>query len=70
MKKFVQKIEEKNFSTREYCLIGVVLTLMGILLGIMFSPKGKRVIGSNNGNNNGNNNTNNLGDDLCEDEEE
>ena len=66
MKKFVQKIEEKNFSTREYCLIGAVLTL----IGIMFSPKGKRVIGSNNGNNNGNNNTTNLGDDLCEDEEE
>lgn len=47
MKKLIAKIEDMNFSGREYFLLGVCL-----LLGMLLSPKGERVIGSHNGNNN------------------
>lgn len=46
MKKLIAKIEDMNFSGREYFLLG------GTLLGMLLSPKGERVIGSHNGNNN------------------
>lgn len=65
MKKFLEKVEEQNFSTREYVLIGGLLLLGGLLLGGLFSPKGQRVFGSNNGNNN----TGYYNDDFDDDEE-
>lgn len=52
MKKLIAKIEDMNFSGREYFLLGVCLLLGGTLLGMLLSPKGERVIGSHNGNNN------------------
>lgn len=52
MKKIVDKIESLEFSTREYFFVGLILFLTGLLLGLIFSPKGERTIGSNNGNNN------------------
>ena len=52
MKKIVDKIEHLEFSTREYFFVGLILFFAGLLLGIVFSPKGERTIGSNNGNNN------------------
>lgn len=52
MKGLLSKVDELEFSTREYCFAGVILFLAGILLGIILSPKGERTIGSNNGNNN------------------
>ena len=51
MKKLIAKIEDMNFSGREYFLLGVCLLLGGTLLGMLLSPKGERVIGSHNGNN-------------------
>lgn len=52
MKKIVEKIENLEFSTREYFFAGLILFLAGLLIGIIASPKGERTIGSNNGNNN------------------
>lgn len=52
MKKLIEKLEEQEFSTREYFLIGISLFLGGFVLGMLLSPKGKRVIGSHNGNDN------------------
>jgi len=52
MKKLLSKLEEKEYSTREYLLLLVTFFVTGLLLGIIFSPKGERTIGSNNGNNN------------------
>lgn len=46
---------------------GVILFLVGFVIGIMVSPKGERMIGSNNGNNNGNDNGNNNSGCLTED---
>ena len=42
-------------SQTEFLLIGVVLFCLGLVLGMIFSPKGNRAYGSNNSNN-GNNN--------------
>lgn len=52
MNKIIGKIENCEFSTREYFFVGIILFLAGLLFGIIVSPKGARVIGSNNGNNN------------------
>lgn len=52
MKKIVEKIENFEFSTREFLFVSLILFLMGLLLGIIISPKGERTIGCNNGNNN------------------
>lgn len=60
MEKIVKKVDDQLFTTREYCLIGILLLIAGILIGMIFSPKGDRAYGSNNGNNNGNNNRNDL----------
>lgn len=57
MKKILSKIEDSEFSTREYFFMGIILFFIGLFLGLVFSPKGERTIGSNNGNNNGNNNS-------------
>lgn len=52
MKELIERMEDQKFSTREYLLMGVSLFLSGVVLGILLSPKGKRVVGSNNGSNN------------------
>jgi len=52
MNKIVNKIENLEFNTREYFFVGLILLLAGLLIGIIASPKGERIIGSNNGNNN------------------
>ena len=52
MKKIVEKIENFEFSTREFLFVSLILFLMGLLLGIIISPKGERTIGCNNGHNN------------------
>lgn len=52
MNKFISKLEELNFNTRENCFIAIIFFLIGLILGGLLSPKGKRIIGSNNGNNN------------------
>lgn len=57
MKKLIAKIEEKQFTTREFCLLGILLFLLGLLIGIIFSPKGDTTI-SNNGFQNGDNRQN------------
>ena len=63
MKKLIAKVEEKQFTVREYCLIGIGLFLLGLLLGIVFSPKGDRTI-TNNGIKNGNDRENSNADCL------
>lgn len=52
MKELIERMEDQKFSTREYLLMGVSLFLSGVVLGILLSPKGKRVVGSNNGSHN------------------
>ena len=52
MKELIERMEEQKFSTREYLLMGVSLFLSGVVLGILLSPKGERVVGSNNGSHN------------------
>ena len=52
IQKIVERIEEQEFTVREYILIGISLFLGGMAAGMLLSPKGKRTIGSNNGNNN------------------
>lgn len=52
MKKMLEAIEKQEFSVREYVLIGLSLFLSGLAIGMFFSPKGKRTVGSYNGNNN------------------
>ena len=52
MRKIIEKLQEQEFTTREYVFIGFILFLGGIVLGMLLSPKGKRVIGSHNGNGN------------------
>jgi len=60
--KIINKMENLEFSTREYLFVGVILFLAGLLIGLIASPKGERTVGSNNGNNNGNNNSGCLTD--------
>lgn len=52
MNKLLEKMKEQEFTTREFLFMGISLFLSGIVLGILLSPKGNRVVGSNNGNNN------------------
>jgi len=52
MSRIIAKVEDMEFSTREYLFSGIILLLAGLLIGIIVSPKGERTIGSNNGNNN------------------
>jgi len=56
MNKLLAKLEDLEFSTREYFLMGVILFLAGVLIGMAASPKGEKTIGSHNGNNCGNSN--------------
>lgn len=51
MNKITEELENLNFSTREYFLSGIIMFLAGLVIGIILSPKGERIIGSNNGNN-------------------
>ncbi len=44
--------EDEEISKREFCLILAVAFLLGMVLGIFFSPKKHVTIGSNNGSNN------------------
>lgn len=52
MKKILTAIEEQKFTAREMALFSIVLFLLGLVLGIIFSPKGNRMVGCHNGNNN------------------
>lgn len=56
MKNIVSQIEDLELSTREYFFAGIILFVAGLLIGVIISPKGEKIIGSNNGNNNGSNN--------------
>ncbi|MGN0131658.1 MAG: hypothetical protein ACI4AA_04380 [Lachnospiraceae bacterium] len=60
--------EDTEVTAREFCLTVAVAFLLGLVLGMIFSPKKHVTIGSNNG-------SNNIGpcddwDDEWEDEEE
>ena len=46
----INSINEGEYTGREIVLSGVVLFLMGVLLGMIFSPRKNQVIGSLNGN--------------------
>ena len=50
-----EKYKLGMLSQTEFLLIGIVLFCLGLVLGMIFSPKGNRAYGSNNSNN-GNNN--------------
>lgn len=50
MKKIMKAIE--NLSVREIIFLSISCLMSGIVIGILLSPKGKRVIGSHNGNHN------------------
>lgn len=44
--------EDEEITTREFCLIVAVAFLLGLVLGMIFSPKKQVSIASNNGSNN------------------
>ena len=48
----VETIKTRNYTNREAVLSALLLFLLGIVLGIFFSPRKSTMIGSNNGNNN------------------
>ena len=50
-----EKYKLGALSQTEFLLIAIVLFCIGLVLGMIFSPKGSRAYGSNNSNN-GNNN--------------
>lgn len=50
-----EKYKLGTLSQTEFLLIGIALFCVGLVLGMLFSPKGSRAYGSNNSNN-GNNN--------------
>lgn len=52
MKKLIELFEAQEFTSRELIFMGIALLLGGTLLGVLFSPKGERAYGCNNGNNN------------------
>jgi len=54
-----------SLSQTECLLIAIILFCLGLILGMIFSPKGSRTIGSNNSNNGSNN-----GPQIMEDKEE
>lgn len=51
------KYNSGTLSQTEFFLIGVLLFCIGIIIGMLFSPKGYRAYGSNNKNNGNNNGT-------------
>lgn len=57
-------------SQTEFLLIGVALFCIGLVIGMIFSPKGSRAYGSNNGNNNSSNGNNNSAGAEKKEEEE
>jgi len=59
MNKIISEVEKYELKTREYVFLGALLFLLGMILGIMLSPKGERTVASHNGCNCGNNNGNN-----------
>lgn len=67
IEEFMGRISDGEYTAREIVLSGITLFLLGMLLGILFSPKKNTTIGSNNGNNN----TGSFGgdDEDCEDKE-
>lgn len=52
MKIFSKLHEKYKLRGREYILIGLILVLLGLVIGLLCSPKGDRILGNNNGNNN------------------
>lgn len=44
--------EDGEVTAKEFCLTVAVAFLLGLVLGMIFSPKKHVTIGSNNGNNN------------------
>lgn len=44
--------EDTEVTAREFCLTVAVAFLLGLVLGMIFSPKKRVTIGSNNGSNN------------------
>lgn len=54
IKELREKFDGGILSKTEILLSGVVLLGVGLILGMIFSPKGNRIYGSYNGNNNGN----------------
>lgn len=49
MKKTVQKMEFESLSAREMRLSVIVGFLLGVIIGMLISPKGNRSYGCNNG---------------------
>lgn len=62
--------DETPLSKREVLLTVTATFLLGVLLGIFFSPRKRITIGSNNGNNSGNNNAGSISTDGEEEAEE
>lgn len=56
--------EMKTMKKREYALTLTVCLLLGLVVGMLISPKKRVSIGNNNGNNNGNQ-TGLTDDDCC-----
>ncbi len=52
MKKVKEYYDGCDFSKREFTMAGIILFLLGIIVGIIFSPKHSKVVGCYNGNNN------------------
>lgn len=57
--------EDSEITATELTLTVIVAFLLGLVLGMIFSPKGDTMIGSNNGNDN----VGTLCDDAFEDED-
>lgn len=52
----LERIEELELTKREYALAGAVLFLLGVVIGMLCSPRKNKMFGCNNGNHNGSRN--------------
>lgn len=52
LNKLTEIIKNEDYTTREAVLSGIILFLLGIIIGAIFSPKKNTEVGCNNGNNN------------------
>lgn len=53
--------ETKTMTKKEFLLIAAVCVLLGLVVGMLVSPRKQVTIGSHNGSNNQDNNNNNSG---------
>ena len=66
LKELKEKYKLGALSQTEFLLIAVVLFCVGLILGMIFSPKGNRAYGSNNSNNGNNNGISQKEDEVNE----